>query len=285
MIKKLKLKSAQSFNGAIGWGAKTAVWGTILLYLISQLAVVIVVSLATFIFGSEIDLEKVSTVSIIQIVSAGLMFTGLLVILKRRDLGLSSLGFRKINIRLFAWSIGLFIVYLILSAALISLASFIPGFDESQTQDVGFSSPRGIEILAAFLVLVIIPPLIEEMVFRGFLYRGLSRGWISKTVIFGGIFLAIITTLLSQNIFAGLMILLITGLSVAISKRNYKIAAAIFTSSVFGLAHAQWNVAIDTFALSMVLIYLYEKTNNLWACVFLHGFKNLTAFIILFVIN
>lgn len=285
MIKDLKLKSSKPVHETVGWGAKTAVWGTILLYVISQIAVVIVVSLATLLFGSEIDLEKVSVVSVIQIVSAGLMFSGLLIILKKKGLGLKSLGFRKINKRLFAWTIGLFIVYLILSAALISLASFIPGFDESQAQDVGFSSPRGLEILAAFLVLVIIPPLIEEMVFRGFLYRGLSRGWISKVVISGGLFLAIITTLLSQNIFAGLMILLITGLSVALSNRNYKIAAAIFVSSVFGLAHAQWNVAIDTFALSMVLIYLYEKTNNLWACIFLHGLKNLTAFIILFVIN
>lgn len=269
----------------LSWGAKTAVWGTVLIYFLAQIAVAGIVLITTLVFKDDFSFESVWGIFLLQMVSAGVMFFGLKFILKRRKLGLVSLGFRKIKARALAWSLALFFGYLILSVSLISLASLIPGFDGDQMQDVGFSDPQGLEILVAFLMLVIVAPLVEEMVFRGFLYRGLSRAWNSRTVLSGGIFLALITTLISQNILAGVIVLLATSISLLVSRKNYKLAAALFTSSVFGLVHAQWNVAIDTFALSMVLIYLYEKTNNLWTAVLVHGLKNLIAFIVLFVLN
>lgn len=62
-----------------------------------------------------------------------------------------------------------------------------------------------------------------------------------------------------------------------------KIAAAIIVSLLFGLAHGQWNVAADTFVLSLVLIYLVEKSNSLWAAISLHLLKNSVAFLLVFV--
>jgi membrane protease YdiL (CAAX protease family) len=58
--------------------------------------------------------------------------------------------------------------------------------------------------------------------------------------------------------------------------------AAILTSLVFAVAHGQWNVAIDTFVLSMVLCYLRVSTGSLWAGVIVHIFKNSLAFVLLF---
>lgn len=58
--------------------------------------------------------------------------------------------------------------------------------------------------------------------------------------------------------------------------------ASIIVGAVFGAAHGQWNVAFDTFVMSMVACYLREKTGSIWAGIFLHGFKNALAFSILF---
>jgi membrane protease YdiL (CAAX protease family) len=60
------------------------------------------------------------------------------------------------------------------------------------------------------------------------------------------------------------------------------VASAIITSLLFGLVHRQWNLAIDTFALSISLIYVFEITGNLWAAVALHALKNAISFVVLY---
>lgn len=64
------------------------------------------------------------------------------------------------------------IPYVLISGVLIVLVgSFIPGFDVSQTQDIGFSNLSGqASYLLAFLTLVVVAPLVEELLFRGYLY-------------------------------------------------------------------------------------------------------------------
>ena len=94
-----------------------------------------------------------------------------------------------------------------------------------------------------------------------------------------------LTALLTTNPATGLVIISMSLLAVFVAKKNIKLGSALFVSSVFGLVHGQWNVALDTFVLSMVMIALYEKTNNLWASVLLHGIKNFIAFMALFVIK
>jgi abortive infection protein len=60
--------------------------------------------------------------------------------------------------------------------------------------------------------------------------------------------------------------------------------SAVVVSALFGLAHMQWNVAIDVFCLSMVACALREVTGSIWAGTLLHIIKNMIAFIIKFVI-
>ena len=59
--------------------------------------------------------------------------------------------------------------------------------------------------------------------------------------------------------------------------------AILVTSALFGSIHGAWNLAIDTFALSIVLCLLRESTGNIWASILLHMAKNGIAFYILFI--
>lgn len=135
-----------------------------------------------------------------------------------------------------------FIVYYILSVILVAVAGLIiPAFDMQQVQDVGFSNlSQRYEMILAFLTLVIVAPLAEELLFRGYLY-----GKLRKSV---PIWLAVLAT-----------------------------------SLLFAAIHGQWNVAVDVFALSLVMCGLREITGSIWAGVVLHTMKNGLAFYLLFI--
>lgn len=135
-----------------------------------------------------------------------------------------------------------FIVYFILSALLVYLAGLlIPAFDMQEAQNVGFSNlTERYEVALAFFTLVIVAPLAEELLFRGYLYGKLRRSvpmWV----------------------------------------------AILMTSIVFAVVHGQWNVAIDVFALSLVMCGLREITGSIWSGVILHTIKNALAFYLLFI--
>jgi len=69
-----------------------------------------------------------------------------------------------------------FIVYLILSATFVALASNLPFIDMDQAQDTGFNQlNQGYEYILAFLMLVVIAPVAEEVLFRGYLFGKLRK--------------------------------------------------------------------------------------------------------------
>lgn len=143
-------------------------------------------------------------------------------------------------------------VYYLIYVITIALASWlVPGFNADQPQDIGFENVNGIlQLSIVFLSLVVIPPIAEEIMVRGFLYTSLKK---------------------AMRI----------------------LPAALLTSLMFALAHLQtggeagplYVAAVDTFILSLVLIYLREKTGSLWASIYLHAFKNGVAFMALFVFH
>lgn len=122
------------------------------------------------------------------------------------------------------------------------LVVLVPAFNVNQTQNIGYGQLSWRGLLAAALALIVIAPFTEELLFRGFIYRGLRP---------------------------------------AVGR----IVGATLTSALFGLVHGQWNVAVDTFLLSMVMIYAYEKHRSLWLTMAIHALKNSLAFILLFVIK
>ncbi len=59
--------------------------------------------------------------------------------------------------------------------------------------------------------------------------------------------------------------------------------AIVLTAALFALAHGQFNIALDTFALGIVLGILRVSSGSLWPSIFLHMLKNGVAFYFLFV--
>ncbi len=96
------------------------------------------------------------------------------------DMGLAPLGFT---------------LYFILTAAVLYVVSLIfPAFDTHQAQHTGFGNlGQQYEYLLAFFTLVVVAPVAEEVLFRGYLYGKLRKGapiWLAMlvtSVLFGAV--------------------------------------------------------------------------------------------------
>jgi membrane protease YdiL (CAAX protease family) len=140
-----------------------------------------------------------------------------------------------------------FLVYAFISGLLVSAAShFIPGFDTGQVQDTGFSAINThLELILAFFTLVVLAPVAEETLFRGYLFGKLKHSvpvWAA----------ALITSVL------------------------FGLVHVAFS------AQPDWPLALDTFVLSLMLCTLRQVSGSLWASMLLHMIKNGVAFYILF---
>lgn len=148
-------------------------------------------------------------------------------------------------------SVGGIVVYFILAAILLSIFSIFPWFNAEQAQNIGFNTNLyGFERMLAFLTLVVVAPIAEELIFRGYLY-GKMREKFSQ-----------ITSEIWSVIISSLLV-----------------------SVVFGVVHMQWNVGVNVFAMSLVACALREYTGTIYAGILLHMIKNGLAFYFLFVLG
>lgn len=148
-------------------------------------------------------------------------------------------------------SVPAYIVYAISSGVILLMITSIVSIDLQQTQALPFEqSMLGTQsqFLLAFLTLVVIAPFAEELLYRGYLYGKLRK--------VAPIWATVIATALAFG------------------------AAHLWTGGEGGL---QWVVAIDTFALGIILSLLREYTGAIWAGVLVHSIKNGIAFYFLFV--
>lgn len=185
---------------------------------------------------STIEAAAVFALMLVLVLAAPKLFRRALPTLKQlgldrlpswKDIGLGLLGL--VPYGLLAW------LFLVVVTAL------APGFDLAQEQDVGFKHlSQHYEYMLAFFTLVVVAPVAEETVFRGYLY-GKLRGLIG-------------------------------------------VAGAIILSGIcFAALHGQWNVAVNVFALSIVMCGLRELTGSIWASIILHMVKNGVAYYFLFI--
>ncbi|HXR50281.1 MAG TPA: CPBP family intramembrane glutamic endopeptidase [Verrucomicrobiae bacterium] len=128
---------------------------------------------------------------------------------------------------------------------------YVKGLNANQQQQIGFTNVHGSpQLIMTFISLVVLPPIAEEIMVRGFLYSTLR-------------------------------------------KALPMISAVLLTSAIFASAHLPeggaagplWIAALDTFVLSLFLIYLREVTGSLWASIVLHATKNGIAFAALFALH
>ncbi len=246
-------KDTQPFS----WGAHKAILASIAIFFLSQIVAVVVLSV--YVRGQHwsqaqanqwLDSSVVAQfffVLLVESVTIGLLYG----FISRYKTTFKDLGVRWPRLIDVGYALTGFAIYLPLYLMSLGLIHFfVPGLNIDQKQQLGFDTASGHTLVLVFISLVILPPIVEEILVRGFLYGSLRTKW-------------------------------------------PKIQAALVASALFAAAHLQigsgapllWVAAIDTFILSLVLIYLRNKTGGLAASMMLHMLKNGVAFVALFLIG
>ncbi|HMS23752.1 MAG TPA: type II CAAX endopeptidase family protein [Candidatus Saccharibacteria bacterium] len=253
---KLIVKNNQDkAEKSVFWKPVPTVFLTIGVFLTSQVIGGLLILMIPSIFGmdkarSEAWLDTVGAKFGLIILIELFVLIMLNYLLKRKKRNFKYLGLKLPKITDFIYALlALGVYFLSFAVVTVVVKAIVPGVNLEQEQQIGFdTAQQGLSLLLVFLSLVVAAPFVEEVLARGFLYTGLKNGF-------------------------------------------PKWAAVIITSVLFAAAHLQfgsgaellWIAAIDTFILSLVLIYLREKTGGLGAPIMLHMMKNGIAFTLLFV--
>ncbi|HVO86542.1 MAG TPA: type II CAAX endopeptidase family protein [Candidatus Binatia bacterium] len=217
------------------------------IFIISQLIAAIIVGIGlTVVHGHASGLDQLPVAQFFYVLIAeGLAAFLTIWIVKTKKLPLSVIGLGRRPVLGDLWKAlaGFFTFYVLLTIVGFMIDGLAPSVDKGN-QNVGFNSLNGsVDIVLAFVALVILPPIGEEILVRGYLYSGL--------------------------------------------RQKFKfVPAMVLTSLIFGAAHLEtgatasllWSAGIDTFVLSLVLVYLRENTGALYAGMLVHALNNLVAF-------
>jgi membrane protease YdiL (CAAX protease family) len=226
---------------------------TLLIFIVSQLLAAFIIELVYSIINGGLPanadsfLDASATSDFFYVLLAeSLSVFFVFKVLKARGLRLAKIGLGRLPrlSDLIRALIGFGIFYGLLIVAGLILTLIFPDLNNNQAQDVGFNTLNTpLDHALAFIALVFLPPLGEETLVRGYLYSGLRSRW-------------------------------------------RFVPAMLATSLLFGLAHLQtgqgtsllWAAGVDTFVLSLVLVYLRESTGALYAGMVVHSLNNLIAF-------
>lgn len=228
---------------------------TLSLFLLSQVIAVILISIYpatqnwTEAEANNWLKNSVSAQFFYVLVAEALLIGAIYYIVNKAKITWQRIGFVKPRLRDLGYALityGLyFLTYLVV---VILVGIFLPSLNLDQEQQIGFEGAvRTSELWMTFISLVILPPLAEELLFRGFVFSSFRAKYrLRYSVIFTSIL--------------------------------FGIAHLQFGSG----APLLWVAAIDTFILSCYLCLLREKTAGVTAPIILHGLKNFVAFMILF---
>lgn len=243
---------------AVNWNPWLGVLFVFFIFYFSQIAAALAISIYpltqhwTGRQAADWANHTVAAQFIFILIAEGLVLLALYAFLKAKNRTFADIGlvrFRRVDV---LYGLAAVPLYYLLYGLIVGLATkFVPGLDVNQRQEIGFNDVSGpLALGLTFVSLVVLPPLTEEILVRGFLYSSLKK---------------------AMPLFA----------------------AVVTTSALFAAAHLPeggsggplYIAAIDTFVLSLVLIFLREKTGSLWPCITLHAIKNGIAFVALFVLH
>ena len=237
----------------IPWRPITAVLLAVSLYFLAQIGSSVVIQSLPEFWGWSGDRAEAwlssNFAQFLYILLAEVITIGVIVwFVRRHKRKLSDIGVKRPRWRDVGYGLAAYVPYVLLLILLITVVT--PFIDVSQEQELGFEATRTFWQLALiFVSLVLLPPLTEELMMRGFVFTSL-RSRMS--------FLS--TTLITSVLFA----------------------IAHLAGGAQG-SGPLYVAAVDTFVLSLLLCYVREKTGSIWACVVLHALKNGIAFAGLFI--
>ncbi len=252
-----KIKFSGSENN-VTWGP---VWGislTVLIYFFTQILALLLFFIYYYVFHSSTKyfnswvnndvIVQFFYVLVVEIQSVSIIF----LFLRWKKASLRTIGLIRFRAKDILWSLCGFGIYILIFYALSeTISTLVKSFNASQQQNVGFQSASGTtDLILTFISLVILPPIAEEIIFRGFLFSGLRHKM--------------------KFIYA----VLITSILFALPH--------LLESEKGGLL---WIAGLDTFTLSVVSCFLREHTKSLWPSIMLHSIKNFLAFSVLFLIH
>jgi membrane protease YdiL (CAAX protease family) len=245
-------------KNAVPWNPWLAVLFVVIVYFASQVVGGLVISIYPALRHWDSAVanhwlqNSVSAQFIYVLLAEAFTIGAVLGFLRHYKVSVKMIGLRRPRWSDPVYGLAAVVPYYILYILTVGLVShFVPSLNVNQQQDIGFTSVHGIaQLTLTAISLVILPPLTEEILVRGYLYSSLKKGM-------------------------------------------PQVAAVIVTSLIFASAHLPeggaagplYIAALDTFVLSLVLIYLREKTGSLYASMTLHAIKNGIAFVALYILH
>ncbi len=216
----------------------------------ASLGVVIIVPLLVHMTKGHAKVWVNSTLGqfVYVVLAEGLTLLILWFFLRKRG-GFRAAGFtRKPRLSDPIWAVLVGIAYYILLVVATVVVGLFTYIQVDQKQDIGFTVViTNLDKMLTFVSLVVLPPLVEETLFRGVLFGGLR-----KRLPF------VWSTLIVSALFA-------------------------IPHLLEGDGKLLWIGGLDTFILSLGLCTLRERTGSLWSGVFLHMLKNGVAYLYLFI--
>lgn len=192
------MSSAQRIR-SVPWGIKQALALFFLPWIVLPVVVLLALAaLAQFVPSLAPLLQAIeegkpqATLALIMIDALG-SFAFIRYFLRKYQVGWADLGFRSFNpFKAVLYIAGLFIVFILAVQVLYILVQvLVPAFNPDQAQTNEFTNLGPNFYTYALIALVVLPPLVEEPVFRGFLFPafakrfGLIGGAVFSSILFG----------------------------------------------------------------------------------------------------
>ena len=238
------------------WPLVATVYGLSAFVLAQIVAAIVLVGVAfakgLHAHSAQVWLESSVSAQFGYILCAELLTIGAIwLALRSRKLSWQSIGLDTPKRRYAGYALAGFAVYFVSYLVIAGLIqAFVPSINLEQKQQIGFESAKtNMQLLFTFASLVLLPPLTEELLFRGFIYSALRQ----RLRFF---YATIITSILF-----------------ALGHLQFGSGAPLL-----------WIAAIDTFILSIVLCFVREKSTSIWPAILIHAIKNALAFTLLFLI-
>jgi membrane protease YdiL (CAAX protease family) len=123
----------------------------------------------------QLPLDRNARIAIITSLAGVISLSVVVAALAMYGKKLRDIGFTKPTLLHLAKALAGFAMYFVISIIFAVIGHSFFGLNTEQPQQLGYSAPNGIGLVLAFISLVMVAPLSEEAIFRGFLFTGFRR--------------------------------------------------------------------------------------------------------------